>query len=247
MSNTLKLRTASLTNIGLVRTSQQDRAACFTNGGVVCDGMGGQNGGETAAETAIGIVVANFATPPATVADCLARVKTTLTETTDTVYSKSLTDRALRGMGTTTVFGCACQDIFVIGAVGDSRAYHLRNSVLTQVTIDHSIAAIHYRQGTLSAAEAKASRFAHVLYKNIGSGDPLDVDSNDVTFQVPLADGDRLLLCSDGIDKHLDEATIARILASSNDPAVVAQALIDAALAGGGSDNIAVVVIFVEK
>ncbi len=204
--------------------------------------MGGRKGGATAAAMA----TAKFETDctgnePTTAAAAETFVKQVILDTKTDVM-KAAADPALSRMGSTMVTFLVVGNRWFAGSSGDSRLYHLPHAgTLVQITHDHSAGQRFVDQGAMTLAQAKASRFWHSLWQCVGRT-TCDPDG----FKGQVQPGDRFLVCSDGIDKHLDEPTIQRILLSSDDPDVVAQALNDAANADGGSDNIAVLVVFAE-
>src|SRR5262249_17264828 len=131
--------------------------------------------------------------------------------------------------------------------VGDSPAFKWSGGAMAQLTTDHTAAEQYVKQGLLTRAQVTGTRLEHTLTKNIGGGDPIDMDApdQDVIVTTGCGVGDRFLVCSDGITKHVSDAEIAIMLSTGDDPAVIAQTLVDTALARGGHDNIAVGVILV--
>jgi serine/threonine protein phosphatase PrpC len=123
--------------------------------------------------------------------------------------------------------------------IGDSRCYHLRGAALHKLTRDQTYAQELLDRGAFTADEAEQSPLSQVLTRAIGGegSEPLPEIG-----QVALEPGDALLLCTDGLTKHVSDAAIARILASSATATAACEALIGAALEGGGSDNVTVVV-----
>src|SRR5262249_9707418 len=122
------------------------------------------------------------------------------------------------------------------GHVGDSRAYLLRGDDLHRLTHDHTLAQALADIGVISADEVVTHRFRHVLTRHLGGPKPVKADVQ----QARLADGDQVLLCTDGLTLMLDDAAIARILREANSAQEACQALIDAALKEGGRDNVTV-------
>ena len=147
-------------------------------------------------------------------------------------------DPKLAGMGTTltalTVIGAAG---FIV-QVGDSRAYLFRDGKLEQLTQDHTLAADMVRQGLISPEAARTHRLRHVLTNVIGARQGVQGE----IVKLPLADGDRLLLCTDGLHDTVSDDRIAEILLANPLPEASCRALIDAALEMGGRDNVTVVV-----
>jgi len=232
------LRSSSATDVGLVRTTNQDRA--FEGDGLfaVADGMGGHVGGETAAQTAIDAFRTTFAGHRS--ADGLADA---VRQANHAVWEASRAESALRGMGTTltalalvTVDGN--EDLTVVN-VGDSRAYLYQHGELSQLTADHSLVEEMVRSGELTAEEASVHPQRHILTRALGIEPDVEVD----VWHVPPHVGDRILLCSDGLINELGDNEIASVLGQHPDPEDAAQALVQRARDNGGSDNITVVVV----
>jgi serine/threonine protein phosphatase PrpC len=154
------------------------------------------------------------------------------------IFDAALQDPGLRGMGTTlTAMFYDSGRMFLVHA-GDSRCYLFRDGGLRQLTDDHSWIAEQVRSGNMTEAEAKESKFRHVITRSVGFERDVDVDSRGVAVEA----GDCFLLCSDGMSNYVDNAELERILASTwyrRAP----QALIDLANQRGGDDNITVVVV----
>ena len=234
----IRLRSSSATDVGMVRTTNQDRA--FEGDGLyaVADGMGGHVGGETAAQTAIEAFQTTFAGHPS--ADGLADA---VRQANHAVWERARAQADLRGMGTTltalalvTVDGR--QDLTVVN-VGDSRAYLYQEGVLSQLTADHSLVEEMVRSGELSAEEAAVHPQRHILTRALGIEPDVEVDVS----HVPPHTGDRILLCSDGLINELGNDEIASVLGGHTDPEDAAHALVAQARDAGGSDNITVVVV----
>ncbi len=232
------LRSSSATDVGLVRTNNQDRA--FEGDGLfaVADGMGGHVGGETAAQTAIDAFRATFAGHPS--ADGLADA---VRQANLAVWEASRAKSELRGMGTTltalalvTVDGNA--DLTVVN-VGDSRAYLYQQGELSQLTADHSLVEEMVRSGELTAEEASVHPQRHILTRALGIEPDVEVD----VWHVPPHVGDRILLCSDGLINELGDGQIAEVLGDHPDPDEAAHALVQEARDAGGNDNITVVLV----
>jgi PPM family protein phosphatase len=235
----IRLRSSSATDVGLVRTTNQDRA--FVGDGLfaVADGMGGHVGGETAAQTAIDAFQTTFAGQPSAdgVADAVRQAN-------HAVWETARAQTALRGMGTTltavalvTVDGN--EDLTVVN-VGDSRAYLYQQGELSQLTADHSLVEEMVRSGELSAEEAAVHPQRHILTRALGIDPDVEVD----VWHVPPHAGDRILLCSDGLINELGDDEIASVLGQHpDDPDAAANALVSQARDAGGNDNITVVVV----
>jgi len=144
----------------------------------------------------------------------------------------------LAGMASTLTLALVMWPRAFISQVGDSRCYHLRGPALTQVTTDQTMARQLVEQGVLPAEAAERSPMSHILSQAIGHQEP---DVWPVISELELEAGDTLLLCSDGLMKHVSDARIAQLLDTTASAREAAAALVGAALDGGGSDNVTVV------
>ena len=160
-------------------------------------------------------------------------------KSTWTLTERSEADRRLFGMGTTLTAAYSIGvDLFIIH-LGDSRAYLYRNGDLMQLTKDHTVAQAMADAGYIAPEEVRHHHKRNVLTNFLG-GHHGKVKA-DVRW-LRLADGDRLLLCSDGLNDMVDDSAITQILQKHDNPQQAAQTLLDAALARGGSDNVTVIV-----
>jgi PPM family protein phosphatase len=198
----------------------------------VADGMGGHNAGEVASATAIEALRAAVASGVA--------LDAAIVRANAAVFEKAETDRALSGMGTTlTAVAIVGESTLLIGHVGDSRAYRIRDGALEQLTLDHSLVEELVREGRLSPEEAKVHPRRSVITRTIGVEPDVEVD----LYTVDARTGDRVIVCSDGLTTMLDDEVVQRIAQLDTDPRLAADHLVDAANEAGGDDNITVVVI----
>ncbi|MCE9580210.1 MAG: protein phosphatase 2C domain-containing protein [Deltaproteobacteria bacterium] len=177
----------------------------------------------------------DIATPPAmTVLRAAARAAG------QTIYDTALADPNLRGMGTTlTAMMYDAGRMHVVHA-GDSRCYLFRDGTLRQLTDDHSWIAEQVRSGAMTEAEAKESKFRHVITRSVGFERDVEVDARGVVVEP----GDCFLLCTDGMSNHVEHADLERVLAATwfrRAP----QSLVDIANQRGGDDNITVVAVMI--
>jgi len=198
----------------------------------VADGMGGHRAGEVASATAIEALKNSYAG---------GRPLDQAVEAANAaVFAKAAADDALRGMGT-TLTALAVEDghTALLGHVGDSRAYLMRDGAVTQVTDDHSLVEQLVREGRLSPEEAQHHPQRAIITRALGVDAQVEVD----VYRVELEPGDRLLICSDGLTNMLSDDTIALTLRRHVDPQQAADTLVDMANQAGGDDNITVVVL----
>src|SRR5262249_9869366 len=144
----------------------------------------------------------------------------------------------LRGMGTTLTLAIISGLDLIVVHLGDSRAYLLRGGRLRQLTRDHTVAQSMVDEGTLTPEEAAIHRSRHALTSALGAGE----ERGDPQVQhLPLADGDQILLCTDGLTEMVDDATISEILCKSASADEACQKLVEQALQNGGKDNVTAV------
>lgn len=229
----MRLWGGTASHVGNVREVNQDRVYFRGSVAALADGMGGHQGGERAAELAIG----EFR---------IVRAQLTQDELVDVVEEANrqvhhqAADPSLRGMGTTMVaLGLHRDDTITVVNVGDSRAYWLRGDFLAQITEDHSFVEDLVRQGRLSPEEATVHPQRNILTRALGIADEVLVDRFDIEPKV----GDRFLLCSDGLFNEVSLDEITQILLDVEDPGDAASALVAAALETPCRDNVTVAVV----
>jgi protein phosphatase len=147
-------------------------------------------------------------------------------------------DHTLQGMGTTlTVAGALGSDL-IIGHVGDSRAYLLRADSFEQLTTDHTLAQALIDAGVVNRDDPASRSMRHVLTAAVGSlGEQVKPQVQRFTLRI----GDQLLLCTDGLTEVVEDGIIAQVLREAKTAQIACQSLVDLALAGGGTDNVTVV------
>ena len=232
------LRSGALTDPGMVRVSNQDAILQEATSFAVCDGMGGHAGGEVASAAAVSALRSSLMTT--TSAEGLREA---IVAANDAVLAAGEGKPELVGMGTTCVaavlVGTNDGDRLLLANVGDSRGYLFRRGELSQVTEDHSMVAQLIRDGLLDQAEAAFHPQRHVITRVLGLEGSVEVD----LFELRLLEGDRVLLCSDGLINELDAEEVTRVLSTQSDPEAAAEDLVRRANANGGADTISVVVI----
>lgn len=224
----------ALTDVGRVRTHNEDAVLASPPLFVVADGLGGHEAGEVA--SSIAVETLRDHAPRRADASALARA---VRAANQEVLRAAREGIGRTGMGTTMTAAIIEETRVVLAQVGDSRAYLLRDSTLTRLTQDHSMVADMIRGGQLTEAEARVHPHRSVITRALGT----DPDMTSDTFEVDGEPGDRLLLCSDGLTGMLTDDRIAQILGGYRDPSTAGHALIDAANESGGQDNISVVIV----
>jgi PPM family protein phosphatase len=224
------------TDIGRVRERNEDSYLVEPPLYAVADGMGGARGGAVASSLALDTVEELFRGGKASLADMIRSANRA-------VFERSISDRQVAGMGTTLTATTVDERGAHLGHVGDSRAYLLRAGALRQLTDDHTLVNRMVKAGEITPQEAGTHPHRNVLTRSIGTEPEVVVDENDV----PLIDGDRLLLCSDGLTGMVTEPQIQAILETTPDPQEASDRLIKAANRAGGIDNITVVILDIHE
>ena len=226
----------------------QERLRSEPHGGLalVADGVGGGAAGEEASEATLATVT-EYVTHTM---DCfrhfdsskeesfLAQLRAAVRRCHEAVCTKGAADPSYRGMATTlTMVYTLWPNAFVV-QVGDSRCYQLRDGVLRLLTKDQTVAQKLYDEGVFTTQEVDESPLGHVLYSAIGGP-----EATPVTTRFDLRWGDVLLLCTDGLTKHVSDAEISDTLVASSAASDACRELVSTALDRGGTDNVTVVVV----
>ncbi len=240
------MRTLGASHPGRVRTSNQDAYLCgmlteTTAFAVVCDGMGGANGGNIASSIAMRCIADRLvedyrehATPEA-VRELL---ENSLHEANGEVFRAARDDADLFGMGTTAVVAIATPEAVYIAHVGDSRAYIITPRDITQVTRDHSVVQDMVDKGQITPEEAKSHPQKHFLTRALGVEPELECAFTRVAFP----DNATLLICTDGLSNLVPPEMIQSLVRTFAFPDIPMKLITTANLAGG-SDNITVVAV----
>jgi protein phosphatase len=205
---------------------------------LVCDGMGGAAAGEVASRMAVDSIFDVLAAAQPQARDGFARaVRRAIEIANERIYIQSRDNQSERGMGTTCTAAALVDSTLIVGQVGDSRCYVLRNGRLSQVTKDQSLAWQLIEAGAMTAEEAKAFEHANIILQALGVQDRVEV----VLSQVELRKGDVIILCSDGLHGPVTDEEILEVLQIETDIKRAADALIQKALDRDGPDNVTVV------
>lgn len=233
----LTLSWASITDKGRRREVNQDAVMTAFPLFVVADGMGGHIGGEIASASAVSRLEAAVEVgkvTPKTIEKALARA------VDDIAAHPEATDD---GTGTTVtgVFLDLAGDrpAWVTLNIGDSRVYLVRDEQIVQLTTDHSVVQELVAAGRLSPEEAENHPYGNVITRAVGPSEGARPDY----ARYDVVDGDRFVVCSDGLTKELTDYGILHFLAENADPAAAVSAMMDAALENGGRDNVTIIVL----
>jgi serine/threonine protein phosphatase PrpC len=237
--NSLVVSVGVQCNVGKERTENQDRitraATPFGDLFVVADGVGGHQGGAEAAQAVVdGFTRHLNAFGNLSLTEALQQAMRAISSD---LQQRSATNPALRGMGSTVVLCVVRGNQATYAHAGDSRAYLVRDSKLTQLTRDHSVMERMVSQGILTPAQAKEHPDASVLTRAIGQSADVALDIADIALQA----NDAILLCSDGLWGYAKHEEMEAVATSANLSATaVADALLNLALEGGGGDNVSI-------
>lgn len=225
---------AARSDVGSVREHNEDSYLVKTPLFVVADGMGGHEAGEVASNIAVTTMEAHA--PKSTSPEALAAA---VIKANEAVLRGAQDGTGKPGMGTTLTAAFVFEDEATIAQVGDSRAYLLHDGQLQRITRDHSLVADLIEQGRLTEAEARFHPQRSVITRALGSDPHMQPD----LYTLHVEEGDRLLLCSDGLCSMISDEDIEEILLDNPAPAHACDALVEEAIIAGGLDNVTVIVI----
>ena len=232
------------TDIGRVRVSNEDQAIALTNASgnvllVVCDGMGGQNKGDLASSLAVHTIMTSFKSRKGFMNAYFGKmwVSKAIREANKSIYEQSQSNPNYRGMGTTVTLLLIIKDVAILGHVGDSRCYFLKNHHdLVQMSEDQTYVNYLLRTGQITAEEALTHPKRHVLMNALGIYPSASVDIKTFPYL-----NEEVLLCSDGLYNNVPFDNIAAIVKGNDTIEQKVNELIAIGNKNGGSDNIAVV------
>ena len=251
MGNKLLLTFANGSDVGLVRSNNQDNYGKFPADSldlsipsgqlfIIADGMGGHKAGETASQMAIDIIRHEYFANRA--GDIARNLQQAFETANEKIYNSAQQNPDFQGMGTTCIAIVLKERTGYIAHVGDSRAYRITRNSIEQLTKDHSQVAEMMRKGILTEAEAQGHPERSLLTRALGAKPEVETD---IIKNVALEPGEWYLLCTDGLAKVSDKE-IKRIV-SSNTPLKACRKLIDLANRRGGEDNVTVQVISITE
>ena len=251
-----KFRSAARTDVGMKRDHNEDSFLVNEDIGlyVVCDGMGGHAGGETASRLAVQTIEKELISAKLRIDDPFS-AKASLPESPlagvlreavegacAAVFRSSRANPELAGMGTTCISLLVQGEHAIVGHVGDSRAYLVRAGQVWQLSEDHSLVNEQVRAGLLTEEEAKHSRLKNIITRSVGFEEDVLVD----VVGVETRSGDKFLLCSDGLSNLIDNDEIRDALVQT-ELDQVPEMLIQLANSRGGDDNITVIAVHREE
>ncbi|MEX2179385.1 MAG: Stp1/IreP family PP2C-type Ser/Thr phosphatase [Gemmatimonadaceae bacterium] len=245
----VKLSYAAKTDVGMIRSGNEDNFAVDVpvNGTrgifIVADGMGGHAAGEVASEMAVQIVLREIK-DIARVSDdgATSTLGESLRLANRAIHDRTITEVDKQGMGTTASVLVLSDARYLIGQVGDSRVYLLRDGALKQLTKDHSYVQEQVDLGNLTAEQARYHPYSNVITRCVGASPEVEPD----LYTGESRSGDIFLVASDGLTGMVDDRRLAQLLMSRAEPARKVGALISEANGRGGLDNITCIVVHVD-
>jgi serine/threonine protein phosphatase PrpC len=235
---TVTLRYAARSDVGLVRSNNQDSAYAGPNLLVVADGMGGHAGGDVASALTIAALVA-LDRPDHSSDRSMSELERSIDRARQDLVDATTADPDLAGMGTTVTALLKSGNTLAMAHLGDSRAYLLRDGTLAQVTVDHTFVQHLVDTGRITPEEAETHPQRNVVMRVLGDFD-LDL-TPDLSIREAVP-GDRWMLCSDGLSGFVPDTEIAEVLISVAAPQDAVEQLISMSMRAGSTDNITVVV-----
>ncbi|HVX38454.1 MAG TPA: Stp1/IreP family PP2C-type Ser/Thr phosphatase [Gemmatimonadaceae bacterium] len=240
----VRLLHAARTDVGMIRSGNEDNYAVNASGDrglfIVADGMGGHAAGEVASEMAVQIIEMELAglrdldDPHAP-----QRVMDALRKANRNIHDRTITEVDKQGMGTTASVLLVSKSRYLIGQVGDSRVYLLRDGALHQLTKDHSYVQEQVDAGFLTPEQARYHPYSNVITRCVGASPDVEPD----VYQGETRLGDVFLVASDGLTGMVDDRRLQMLLMSRAEPERKVHALISEANGRGGLDNITAIVV----
>ncbi|MFE7504854.1 PP2C family protein-serine/threonine phosphatase [Promicromonospora sp. NPDC057488] len=235
---TVTLRYAARSDVGLVRSNNQDSAYAGPNLLVVADGMGGHAGGDVASALTIAALV-GLDRPDHSSEQSMSELERTIDRARQDLVDATTADPDLAGMGTTVTALLKSGNTLAMAHLGDSRAYLLRDGTLAQVTVDHTFVQHLVDTGRITPDEAESHPQRNVVMRVLGDFD-LDL-TPDLSIREAVP-GDRWMLCSDGLSGFVPDDEVAEVLNTVPEPYDAVERLVSMAMRSGSTDNITVVV-----
>lgn len=235
------MRVWGRTDIGLVRSENQDAySICemkeYTSA-VVCDGMGGTNGGRVASSLAVDVYQQEIEEKLRTgmnSQEMALAMSESVKKANEAVRQRAAENKEYQQMGTTLVSAVARKERAVLANVGDSRAYHINRSGIRQITRDHSVVENMVERGDLTPEEAKHHPRRNLITRALGP----DADVQTDTFELIWKQGDFILLCSDGLVNTVSDQEILFEVIHNGEPDTCLERLLDLSKQRGAPDNV---------
>jgi protein phosphatase len=237
---------AGRTDVGIIRSGNEDNFLMVPDKGVfiVADGMGGHAAGEVASEMAVRVIAREIGSLQGLNDEQVAeRVRLSIRAANGAIFERTLTEHDKRGMGTTVTALTLFANRFLIGQVGDSRAYLLRDGKLAQVTKDHSYVQEQVDAGYLTPEQARTHPYSNVITRCVGANADVMPD----VYVGSVRKSDLFLLASDGLTGMLEDPQLAEIMKNGLEPQQQVDTLIEEANRHGGLDNITAIMVRIDQ
>ncbi|HZK01157.1 MAG TPA: Stp1/IreP family PP2C-type Ser/Thr phosphatase [Tissierellaceae bacterium] len=240
------MKVYGLTDNGLSRENNQD--SLFVSDSedlplfMVADGMGGHNAGEIASNIAVDTIKNNFYKKKKNLESKVRIIDTigeSIYEANKKVYLEAIRRPNCSGMGTTLTMAYIFDNNIYIGHIGDSRAYHIRDNNIMQITEDDSLVNELIKNGSITKEEAMNHPQKNVITKALGTSIDIEIDVQTKEYE----DGDFLVICSDGLSNMVKEKDILKTIRIEKDVKSACETLVDHAKKNGGLDNITLIII----
>jgi serine/threonine protein phosphatase PrpC len=240
----VQLAVGARSDVGMIRSGNEDNffAEADERRGVfvVADGMGGHAAGEVASEMAVQIVARHLLAVTSVIdPNAAERVSQSLRDANRAIYERMLAEVDKQGMGTTVSVLMLSDNQFLIGQIGDSRIYLLRDGALSQITKDHSYVQEQVDAGLLTPEQARYHPYSNVITRCVGASESVEAD----IYRGEMLPGDVFLVASDGLTGMVDDRRLQQLLLARSGPGRIVDALIADANGRGGLDNITAIVV----
>ena len=242
----MRISCAGNTDVGVVRSGNEDSYLMVPDRGifVVADGMGGHAAGEVASEMAVRYVARELDSVRGLSDEQVAeRMRGAIRTANGAIFERTLTEHDKRGMGTTVTALTLFEARFLIGQVGDSRAYLLRDNRLSQLTKDHSYVQEQVDAGYLTPEQARTHPYSNVITRCVGANSDVMPD----IYVGTVKPRDLFLLASDGLTGMLEDYQLAELLSPDRMPQDEVDSLIAEANRHGGLDNITAIIVRIDS
>ena len=242
------LSSACKTDKGLTRLINEDALLCIEDMGffMLADGVGGHNSGEVASNLAVETTREYLETKPledVESSSIFLYLYNCLNRNNELICKSSKSNAGNFGMATTSIMLVVRDKQAYIANVGDSRAYLLKSGEFTGVTEDHTYVNELLRDGKISRDEARVHPKRNVITRALGCEEPISPDF----YRIELEEGDRVLLCTDGLYNEVDEETLEEYMKQITDVEILVDKLVDLACQNGGRDNISVCCVDIKE
>ena len=242
----MRFTCAGNTHVGVVRSGNEDNFLVDHQKGVfvVADGMGGHAAGEVASEMAVEIIAVEVEGIRALSPDGAAQLMSdSIRRANDKIFKRTVEEHDKRGMGTTVTVLILFARRYLIGQVGDSRAYLFRNGGLAQITKDHSYVQEQVDAGLLTPEQARTHPYSNVITRCVGANEEVAPD----IYTGTIESGDVILLASDGLTGMLEDNDLVAILNQEGGPDSWVDSMIADANRRGGLDNVTAVIVRIDE